>query len=790
MKLLIVESPSKAKTLGKWLPKDFKVTASFGHIRDLPSKAGSVLPDEDFLMKYEVNDNAKKHVKEISDLAKEAEEIYLAPDPDREGEAIAWHIVEVLKQKKIITKSKKVYRVVFNEITKKAVLNAVQNPRDINISLVNSQQARRGLDYLVGFEISPILWRKLPGSRSAGRVQSVALRLICSRESEIEKFKSEEYWSIHGDFLSGKKEVSANLVTYNGEKLEKFSFRDEKTADSVVSELSKHSYSVLGVESKKLTRNPQPPFTTSTLQQEASRKLGFGAKMTMQVAQKLYEGIKIDNEVVGLITYMRTDGVQISEEALNSTRNYIKKTYGDKYLPNKPRQYVAKAKNAQEAHEAIRPTYLNYTPDYVKPYLSDVEFKLYDLIWKRLIASQMESVILNSVSVNIGTSDSKHIFRATGSTIDFDGFYKVYIEDNDDSKSEDEKILPKFDQGEKLDVKDIRQAQHFTDPPPRYSEASLVKKLEELGIGRPSTYASIISVLQDREYVMLDKKRFIPEERGRVVNAFMEEFFEKYVQYSFTANMEEQLDEISEGKKDWKKLLSEFWEGFIVNIKFVSEKNIEEVISRVEKHLEDYIFFDHEKDQLVKDCPKCDNGNLRLSLGKFGPFVSCSNYPECNFTKSNLSQSSSDAASVGQSNIIQLGKHPENEMNISLRQGPYGPYVQLGETSDGKKVKRVAIPKNINPADVSFEMSIKLVSMPYLLGKHPETEEDIMLGIGKFGPFAKYNSNFYSIPKNHDIFNLSINEVLNIIEKKDSSGASKSKPTKKSTAKTTRKKKT
>ncbi|MCH2037924.1 MAG: type I DNA topoisomerase, partial [Rickettsiales bacterium] len=584
MNLLIVESPAKCKTIEKYLGKDYQVLASFGHIRDLPSKNGSVNPDEDFAMHYDVSADSKKHVKNIVDAVKKSDSLYLATDPDREGEAISWHVLEVLLKRREIKKDFPFYRISFNEITRRAVTEAIQKPRTLDMDLINAQQARRALDYLVGFTLSPVLWRKLPGSRSAGRVQSVALRLVCDRESEIEDFTSQEYWDIKGNFATAKKEqFSAKLTSLDQMKLERFSITNQEQAEKIVADLKDKQYAVSKVEKKQVRRNPYPPFTTSSLQQEASRKLGFGAKRTMMVAQKLYEGINIGGEQAGLITYMRTDGVTVSQEAINGSRSLISSMYGNQYVPDKPRQYNSKAKNAQEAHEAIRPTDVSRTPKEMTAYLDNDQLKLYELIWKRMVASQMQSAVMDQVSADIASQGGNAVFRAVGTTIAFDGFLALYIESTDDAQDkDDDRKLPPLDEGMPVDLSKIIPDQHFTQPPPRYTEASLVKKMEELGIGRPSTYASIISVLQDRSYVRLDKKRFIPEDRGRIVTAFLSNFFKRYVEYDFTANLENELDQISSGDIEWKDVLRKFWSDFIVNIDAVKEKEIGDILVTLE----------------------------------------------------------------------------------------------------------------------------------------------------------------------------------------------------------------
>jgi DNA topoisomerase-1 len=767
MKLVIVESPAKAKTINKYLGRDFKVVASFGHVRDLPAKNGSVVPEEDFAMKYEVTSSALKPIKAICDSAKECDQIFLATDPDREGEAISWHIAEVLKQKKAIRKDAEIKRVAFNEITKKAVLSAISEPRDVDENLVNAQQARRALDYLVGFNLSPILWRKLPGSRSAGRVQSVALRLICEREAEIESFITAEYWYIEVDFLTERGEkFTARLSAIDGKKLDKLDIKNENQATNLVEEVRTRKYVVTSIEKKQQNRNPQPPFTTSSLQQEAARKLGFSAKKTMQIAQKLYEGIDVGGETIGLITYMRTDGVSLSEDAISSTRNLIQKEFGDKYLPSQPKVYKAKAKNAQEAHEAIRPTDVRLKPNDLKDSLDKDQHRLYELIWKRMVACQMESAILDIVTATIDSTDKKFTLRASGSTIRFDGFYKLYREGKDDVEEDDEnKLLPVMNEKESVDLKDTTPSQHFTEPPPRYSEASLVKKLEELGIGRPSTYASIISVIQDRQYVILDKKRFYPEERGRVVTAFLSSFFPRYVQYEFTANLENELDDIAEGSLNWKEFLKKFWVDFNGNVGEVSKLRTTEVIDALNELLANHLFPAKEDGSDPRVCPSCGTGKLGLRLGKFGAFLACSSYPECSFTRQiDKDEEVKEQVPAEQEDEL-LGKDPVTNEPIYLKKGPYGWYVQLGDKPQekGAKPKRAALPPGVDHKTITLHTALQLLSLPKTIGKHPDTGQEIIMSIGKFGPYIKHGNKFYSIPKEEDPFSIGINRAVALI---------------------------
>ncbi|WP_375331396.1 type I DNA topoisomerase [Candidatus Tisiphia endosymbiont of Oplodontha viridula] len=763
MKLVIVESPAKAKTINKYLDNGFKVIASFGHIRDLPSKNGSVLPDEDFAMKYIISDKAEKYVEAITKDAAKAEMVYLATDRDREGESIAWHVAEIIKEKNLVKSSDFFKRVAFDEVTKKAILHAIENPRKIDIDLVNAQQARRALDYLVGFTLSPILWRKLPGCRSAGRVQSVALRLICEREDEIERFKSQEYWDISLNVLNSNNEpFLARLTHVNGKKLEKFSITNEPAANDLVEKIKLKSFHVASIEKKQQKRQPQPPFITSSLQQEAARKLGFTAKKTMQIAQKLYEGMDIGNETIGLITYMRTDGTTLASEAVEQIRQLIDKNFGDKYLPASQRVYKSKAKNAQEAHEAIRPTDITLLPEKLKDKLDKDFYKLYDLIWKRTVACQMENVIIDLVVAQLDTEDKEFTCRANGSIIAFDGFYKIYREGLDDETEEENRLLPPLKEGEKLITDSVNPAQHFTDPPPRYSEASLVKRLEELGIGRPSTYASIISVLQDRKYVVVEKKRFFPEELGRLVTIFLTGFFKKYVEYDFTADLENDLDEVAEGKIEWKSLLKKFWDGFNNNVEVVSGKKISDIITYVEEALDYHLFGEKSESNNSRICPSCSTGQLGLKLGKFGAFLACSNYPECTFKKQITSKNSDDVATMEENKLLGVNK---DGFDVFLKKGPYGLYVQTSEqVAKGEKPKRASLPPSIAQNDVTLALAMRLLELPVKLCLHPESQQEIILGIGRYGPYLKYLDRFISIPKRYDPFTITTEIAVEIIE--------------------------
>lgn len=768
MQVVVVESPAKAKTINKYLGSDYKVLASFGHIRDLPSKDGSVEPDNDFKMSWHVDGKADKHVKEIVSAVKKADSLILATDPDREGEAISWHIQQVLEEKKALT-GKHVSRVAFNEITKKSILEAFANPRPLDTSLVDAYLARRALDYLVGFNLSPVLWRKLPGSKSAGRVQSVALRLICEREAEIETFIPQEYWSLEAFLKTAKGEdVTARLTHLKGEKLDKFSLGNEADAMAAKAHLEQQQFQVTKIERKQTRRNPYPPFITSTLQQEASRKLGFSATHTMRVAQKLYEGIDIKGETVGLITYMRTDGVQLSQEAIQTTRAVVEKKFGQNYLPDKPRIYKSRAKNAQEAHEAIRPTDLSRHPDMVKSTLDRDQYRLYELIWKRTLACQMASAVYDQVAVTLSSADGQDCLRAVGSVMIFDGFMALYQESVDDGTEEDEKNrrLPAMQEGEALSREKIDANQHFTSPPPRYSEASLVKKLEELGIGRPSTYASILQVLRDRDYVRLESKRFIANDRGRLVTTFLSHYFQRYVEYDFTANLENQLDEISDGQINWKQVLSEFWQAFSAAIGETKDLTITDVIDTLDQDLSHFFFPTEEgSTEDPRVCKACDGGKLGLKLGRYGSFIGCSNYPECRYTRplgGKDAETSEDAQEIAQGPKI-LGLDPETEKEISLRKGPYGFYVQLGEAEKKSKPKRASLFKGMSPADIDLEMALKLLSLPREVGEHPETGKMIKAGMGRFGPYLLHDSKYSSLPADDNLLEIGLNRAVVVI---------------------------
>lgn len=764
MHTVVVESPAKAKTINKYLGKDYTVLASFGHVRDLPSKDGSVRPEDDFAMDYEVAEDSKKHISAIVNAVKDADTLYLATDPDREGEAISWHVVEALHARRALKKNTTIKRIVFHEITKGAILEAIQHPRDIDMHLVNAQQARRALDYLVGFTLSPVLWRKLPGARSAGRVQSVALRLICERDEEIEQFVAQEYWDITTTLRKGDGQtLTARLTHWEKEKLEKFSLTEGAAAHQVANALKHATVSVTSVEPKQKRRFPYPPFTTSTLQMDASRKLGFGAKRTMQVAQKLYEGIDLGGETVGLITYMRTDGVTVSAEAVTATRALVSKDYGDAYLPGSPRMYTTKSKNAQEAHEAIRPTDITRSPAAMKKYLDEDQFRLYELVWKRMVASQMEPAVYDQVVVEFAETAHHATLRATGSVLKFDGFLKLYREglDDDQQDEEESRLLPPLSQGEALAVAEVNAQQHFTEPPPRYSEASLVKKLEELGIGRPSTYASIISVLQERGYVRLDKKRFIAEMRGRLVSAFLVNFFARYVEYDFTANLEEQLDEIADGRLEWKDVLRAFWGEFIARINESREIPPREVLDALDTMLAPFIFGKREVTHEDRLCPQCKTGELHLKTGKYGAFLGCNNYPECNHTRQLGAEDAESAGAADASDYPKtLGNDPASGETVSLRKGPYGFYVQLGEE---KKPKRASLPKGTPPESLSLEAALSLLALPREVGIHPESGKPIVANLGRFGPYVLHDGKYTSLKADDDVLTIGMNRAVALI---------------------------
>lgn len=747
MKVVIVESPAKSKTINGYLGKDFKVLASFGHITELPSKEGSVIPEKDFEMKYEISKKSEKAVKEIVDASKEADVIYLATDPDREGEAISASILDVLKRKKVSLKDKKIYRASFNQITKSAVLDAINNPRTLDENLVNAQRARLALDYLVGFNISPVLWRKLPGSRSAGRVQSVALRLVCEREKEIEAFIKEEYWTIEAVFSTlQKKELQSSLEIFGGKKLQKFDIKNKDEAEAIIKEVSKYNYKVSDVSAKEMKRKPYAPFMTSSMQQDASTKLGFSPKKTMTIAQKLYEGISIKGETKGLITYMRTDSPTISKEGIASIRSYISEELGEKYETSKPNIYTSKSANSQEAHEAIRPVDPFLTPEKVKSYLESDEFKLYSLIWKRAVASQVSEAIFENTKIELTNSEGNVSFKSNGSVMIFDGYKKIYdYAENEDS------ILPKVNLNESVEFKtDPIGTQHFTSPPPRYTEASLVKELEEKGIGRPSTYASTLAVLQEREYVKLQDKKLMPEERGRIVTAFLESFFSKYVEYGFTANLEEELDLISNGELERIKFLSKFWENFITTVKDAETKSPIEVAGAIEDNLKKFFF--KEGDQ---KCSVCKEGDMHVKIGKFGAFLSCSRYPEC---KNIINP---HATEYEKSEDKLLGEDAKGN-EIFLKKGPYGFYVELADGS--KKPKRASLAKGTTVETFTLQEALTLLMFPRIIGLHEG--EEVIAGIGPYGPYLCYKKKYTRLKSKEEAADITLEEAIEKIKVK------------------------
>ncbi|QND60828.1 type I DNA topoisomerase [Mesorhizobium huakuii] len=771
MDVVVVESPAKAKTINKYLGRNYKVLASFGHVRDLPAKDGSVRPDEDFAMSWAVDTASGKRLADIAKAVKDADGLILATDPDREGEAISWHVLEVLKQKRAL-KDKTVSRVVFNAITKSSVLEAMANPRQIDAPLVDAYLARRALDYLVGFTLSPVLWRKLPGARSAGRVQSVALRLVCDRESEIERFIREEYWQIAALLGTPRNETfEARLTAFERKKLQKLDIANKAQADDIKGMLEGATFKALSVEAKPTKRNPGPPFTTSTLQQAASSGLGFSATRTMQVAQRLYEGMEIGGETTGLITYMRTDGVQMAPEAISGARDAIAKEFGPKYLPEKPRQYTAKAKNAQEAHEAIRPTDFMRTPASVRQYLDSDQMRLYELIWKRAIASQMQPAEIERTTVEIEAVNGARTaeLRAVGSVVRFDGFIAAYTDQkDDDAEDEENRRLPEIRAGEQLARQAINATQHTTEPPPRYSEATLIKKLEELGIGRPSTYTAILKTLEDRDYVTIDKRRLVPQAKGRLLSAFLESFFERYVEYDFTASLEEKLDEISDGKLAWKDVLRDFWKDFSGAVADIKELRVTDVLDALNEELAPLVFPTREDGSNPRICPKCGTGNLSLKLGKFGAFVGCSNYPECSFTRQ-----LGDAANPngenggGDEGTKVLGKDPYTAEEITLRSGRFGPYLQRG---DGKEAKRSSLPKGWTPESIDHEKALALLALPRDIGKHPETSKMISAGLGRYGPFVLHDGTYANLDSIEDVFSIGLNRAVTVIAEKQSKG--------------------
>ena len=771
MDVVIVESPAKAKTINKYLGSGYKVFASFGHVRDLPAKDGSVLPDQDFAMAWEVDAPAGKRLSDIAKAVKEADGLILATDPDREGEAISWHVLEVLKQKRAVG-TKPVKRVVFNAITKKAVLDAMAAPREIDQPLVEAYLARRALDYLVGFTLSPVLWRKLPGARSAGRVQSVALRLVCDREAEIERFIREEYWQIAATLTTPRSEdYTARLVAYDGKKLGKLDIANGDQATGIKTMLEGAAFKALSVEAKPVKRTSGPPFTTSTLQQAASGKLGYSPNRTMQIAQKLYEGIDIGGETVGLITYMRTDGVQMAPEAIDGARRMIGSEFGERYVPEKPRYFTNKAKNAQEAHEAIRPTDFFRHPKEMRKFLDDDAAKIYDLIWKRAVASQMQAAEMERTTAEIeATGGGKTaMLRAVGTVVRFDGFLAAYTDHREEEEEdEDSARLPQINAGEQQSKRAVTATQHSTEPPPRYSEASLIKRMEELGIGRPSTYASTLKTLSDREYVKLEKRKLYPDSKGRIVTAFLEGFFMRYVEYDYTAGLEEKLDEVSDGKLDYKVVLRDFWKDFSAAIDDIKELRITDVLNVLNEDLAPLAFPARADGSNPRICPKCGTGNLSLKLGKFGAFVGCSNHPECSYTKQLGAENAAEGdGSAGLDEPKVLGTDPFTGEEISLRTGRFGPYVQRG---DGKDAKRGSLPKGWTVEGIDHEKALALLSLPRDIGQHPETGKMISASIGRYGPYLLHDGAYANIENVDEVFSIGLNRAVAVIADKLAKG--------------------
>jgi DNA topoisomerase-1 len=766
MKVVIVESPAKAKTINKYLGKDYSVYASYGHVRDLVEKDGSVDPDHDFAMRWEVGAKSAKRLSEIGGAVKNADRVILATDPDREGEAISWHVHEILRGKKLL-KDKRVDRVVFNAVTRDAILEAMRHPREIDEALVDAYRARRALDYLVGFTLSPVLWRKLPGARSAGRVQSVALRVVCDRELEIEQFVPREYWSIVAHLRTeADAPFAARLVGADGKKIGRLDVGSGAEAEAFREALEKAKFSVAAIESKPVRRNPYPPFTTSTLQQEASRKLGLAPARTMQIAQRLYEGVDIGDGAVGLITYMRTDGVDLAPEAVSAARRLIGKDFGDDYVPSAPRKYAAKAKNAQEAHEAIRPTDMTRRPRDVARRLEPEQARLYELIWTRTIACQMESAELERTTVDVlaEAGARKLDFRASGQVVRFPGFLALYQEGRDDEEDEEGGRLPPMREGERLTRERIEAAQHFTEPPPRYTEATLVKRMEELGIGRPSTYASTIAVLKDRAYVRLEKKRLIAEDKGRLVTAFLEAFFAKYVGYDFTADLEEKLDLVSNSEIDWKELLRDFWNDFSGSVGDIKDLRTGQVLDSLNELLGPHIFPDRGDGVDPRLCPVCGKGQLSLKLGKFGAFIGCSNYPECKYTRV-LSPSGAESGEGDRPGVRVLGEDPESGEEITLRNGRFGDYVQEGE---GDKPKRSSLPRGMKPEDVTLEKALALLSLPREVARHPTSGEPILAGIGRYGAYVQHGKTYANLGRDDDVLEIGGNRAIDLIVVKES----------------------
>ena len=768
--VVVVESPAKAKTINKYLGGGYTVLASFGHVRDLPPKDGSVRPEENFAMDWSADERGARQIAAIAKAVKGAGTLYLATDPDREGEAISWHVRAMLEEKKAL-KGVEVRRITFNEITKSAVTYAIEHPRELDQPLIEAYLARRALDYLVGFTLSPVLWRKLPGSRSAGRVQSVALRLVCEREAEIEAFRPREYWTVEAHLLTpAGAPFLARLTHLEGKKLDQFDLPDDPMAQAARRAVEAGQFTVAHVERKRVKRHPPAPFTTSTLQQEASRKLGMGAQATMRCAQQLYEGVELEGETTGLITYMRTDGVQMAREAMLAIRDHVGETYGRDYVPAAPREYTSKAKNAQEAHEAIRPTEVGRTPDSVARHLTPEQRRLYELVWKRAVASQMQSAEIDQVAVDLASNGTR--LRANGSIIAFDGYLKLYREDVDDAPegtADESRMLPPMHERDPIRKDRVTADQHFTQPAPRYSEASLVKKMEELGIGRPSTYASILSVLRDREYVRMENKRFIPEDRGRLVTAFLTSFFERYVDTGFTASLEEQLDDISGGRREWRAVMHAFWDQFSLAVEQTRELKISDVIDALDHDLGEHFFPAKTDGTDPRLCPSCHTGRLGLKLGRHGSFIGCANYPACQYTRRLAIDAGQDDADTLKDGKRELGHHPTTGEPVTVRRGPYGLYVQQGEADpEDKKYKprRTSLPKGMEGDAITIEQAINLLSLPRLVGLHPERGDMIEAGIGRFGPFFRMGSIYASLDKDDDVLTVGLNRAVDALAKK------------------------
>ena len=769
--VVVVESPAKAKTINKYLGDKFTVLASFGHVRDLPPKDGSVRPEEGFAMDWAADERGNRQVAAIAKALKGADRLWLATDPDREGEAISWHVRAMLEEKKAL-KGVDVQRITFNEITKTAVQYAMAHPRDLDQPLIEAYLARRALDYLVGFTLSPVLWRKLPGSRSAGRVQSVALRLVCEREAEIEAFRPREYWTVEAHFTTpAGAPFTARLTHLDGKRLDQFDLHNADKAGAAKAAVEAGSFSVASVERRRVKRHPQPPFATSSFQMDASRKLGLGAQAAMRVAQQLYEGVDIGGETVGLISYMRTDGVQMAAEAINAIREHVGETYGRDYVPGAPREYSSKAKNAQEAHEAIRPTDVARTPDSMARYLNDEQRRVYELIWKRAVASQMQSAELDQVAVDIA-SGGTHL-RANGSIVAFDGFLKLYREATDEAPEgdsrDDSRMLPPMNERDPLRRDKVAADQHWTQPPPRFSEASLVKRMEELGIGRPSTYASILSVLRDRNYVRMESRRFVPEDRGRLVTAFLTSFFERYVDTGFTAGLEEQLDDVSDGRQDWREVMAAFWRDFSHAVEQTRELKISDVIDALDGDLGEHFFPAKEDGSDPRLCPACHSGRLGLKLGRHGSFIGCANYPACQYTRRLAVDGGEEAGGTLKEGMRELGHHPDTGEDITVRRGPYGVYVQLGtpDPADKKaKPRRTSLPRGMEGDTLTLEQAMGLLSLPREVGAHPVTGERMEAGIGRFGPYVKMGAIFASLDKDDDVLSIGLNRAVDALQKK------------------------